>query len=127
MHYMHPDVLDNGPAYTRANAVRALVVPNYTQGMSYAQAVASALVSATISSADFTLSDEGLGRKLVFGGATVAATGSTGAGQNLHIAFTDGAARLLWVVPEATHMPIIAGQNYKFPAITDVAEQPAEA
>jgi hypothetical protein len=123
MRYLHPDVLDNGPAHIRANAIRALVLPFYTTN--YSQAVASALVTATIAPSDFTLSNEGTGRKMVFGGVTEQATGGIALSNNVHIAYTDGSARLLWVEGVQPSV-IIAGQNYKLPVQTLISPQPQE-
>lgn len=124
MKYVHPDVLDNGPAHLRINATRALLLPDFVETQTYAQIVASALASATISPIDFTLSDDGTGRKVVFGGATMAASKSLLGGQPLHIALTDGSARILMVDAESSHPPIVVGQTYSIPTMTYSVKQP---
>lgn len=123
MKYLHPDVLDNGPALIRSAATRALLLPDFDDGMTYSEVVASALATAVISSADFTFSDEGAGRKLVFGGKTAQATAGTASSSTLHVAYTDGASRILWVDPIRTSS-VLAGQNYKIPAQTLNSPQP---
>lgn len=120
MRYLHPDVLDNGPAHIAANAIRAIVLPFYTTN--YAQAVASALVVANISQDDFEFSDEGTGRKMAFGGVTAQASAGAALSKNIHVAFTDGSSRLLWVEGIKPAV-IIVGQNYKLPALTIVSPQ----
>lgn len=125
MKYVHPDVLDNGPAHIRGNAVRALLLPSFTSGMTYAQAVAAALVQAVVSSVNFTLSNQGTGRKLMFSGPIVAAASKAIAGGSpLHIAFTDGVGRILWVDEETSHSAIVIGTNYQFPALIYISNQP---
>lgn len=124
MKYVHPDVLDNGPSHLRANASRVLLLPDYTAGMTYAAIVASAILASPIASTDFTLSDEGTGRKIVFGGVTGLALKAIAAGSPLHIAFTDGINRILLVDNESSRAAIVAGQNYKIPAITYINPQP---
>jgi hypothetical protein len=124
MKYVHPDVLDNGPAHLRAQATRALLLPNFTADMTYAQAVASAILSCPISSTDFTLSDDGTGRKIVFGGVVGVASQSVPANSPLHIAFTDGVSRILLVDNESSRMAMISGKSYRIPSVTNTYPQP---
>lgn len=124
MKYVHPDVLDNGPAHIRSNAVRALLLPNFTSGMTYAQAVSTALAQALVSPVNFTLSGEGTGRKLTFDGTVIAASKAIASGAPLHIAFTDGVGRVLWADAETSHIAIAIGQTYQFPAMQYVVPQP---
>jgi hypothetical protein len=124
MKYIHPDVLDSGLLHLRANAVRALLLPDYSAGMTYAQAATSALGSATISSLNFALSDDGTGRKIVFNGADILAMKSHVAGTVMHVALTDGIGRLLLVDAETSGAPIVVGKTYSIPAITYAVQQP---
>lgn len=124
MKYAHPDVLDPALAFIRNNATHALLLPAFTPDTTYSQAVANALIDVPVSAADFTLGSEGAGRKLVFGGGTGTATKSALAGAPLHVAFTDGASRILWVDEEASHRGIAAGQAYTLPALTYLVPQP---
>lgn len=126
MKYIHPDVIDNGLSHLRGNATRALLLPAYTSGMTYAQALASALVAATITPASFTLSNEGTGRKIVFAGVTAAASKSAISGKPLHVALTDGVARLLLVDSESSHAAIEAGKSYAIPPISYAVAQPPQ-
>lgn len=125
MKYVHPDVLDNGPAHIRINATRALLLPDFTSGMTYAQAVASALIQAVVSSVDFTLSGNGTGRKLVFSGKVGPASKAIAGGAPLHVAFTDGVGRILWVDAETSHIAIAIGQAYQIPVMQYSVPQPA--
>lgn len=124
MKYAHPDVLDNGPAFIRNTATHALLLPGFTTTMTYAQAVTSALLDVPVTASDFVLSNEGTGRKLVFGGGAGTASNTVAAGAPLQIALTDGASRILWVDEEASHRGINAGQAYTLPSLTYLAPQP---
>jgi hypothetical protein len=124
MNYLHPDVLDNGPAYLRANAGRVLVLPEYVAEMTYAQTLASALISVPITAEYFALLDDGADRRLTFMGVPGVATKSVEAGLPLHLVFTDGTSRVLWVASEASHRAINAGQGYRLPAVSYLSPQP---
>lgn len=125
MKYIHPDVLDNGPNLIRTSAIHTLLLPDFYASMTYAEAVASSLLSVVTTSADFTMSSEGSGRKLVFGGALAVANKGIAAGAPLHIAHTDGAGRILWVDEESSRRQVIAGQNYRLPQMTMISPQVA--
>lgn len=125
MKYLHPDILDGGLNALRAAAVRVMLLPSFNATVTHEQAVASALLSAPITSADFTPSDDGdNNRKMVFAGALIRATSSSVAGNDRHIVFTDGSNRILWADRETTGQPIFNGQNYRLPAMTLIAAQP---
>lgn len=124
MRYLHPDVLDNGSAHIMLNAARAVLIPFFTAN--YAQVNSTALASAVISQGDFTLSDEGTGRKLVFGGVIAPSSVGIAASSTLHVAYTDGAARVLWVEPIRPAI-ILGGQNYRLPPQMLVSPQPIAA
>lgn len=124
MKYVHPDVLDNGPAHLRASATNALLLPSYTADTTYAQAVASAIMNVPISSTDFVLANEGTGRKVIFNGAVGPAGATLAAGAPLHIALIDKVGRILLVNDEASRAPIVTGSRYKIPPITYVNPQP---
>lgn len=124
MKYIHPDVLDNGPAHLRASATRALLLPSFTADTTYAQAIAGAIMNVPISSTDFVLSNEGQGRKVVFTGAIGQAGATLAAGAPLHIALVDNGGRILLVNDEASRVAIATGSRYKIPAITYVQPQP---
>lgn len=124
MRYLHPDVLDNGPALIRSNAVFAILIPAFTQN--YAQVVASAIITAPVAPSDFTISDQGTGRKLVFGGVTGQSNTALAVSTDLHVAYTDGLSRVLWV--EGIRPAVVIGsQNYRLPIQTLISPQPQAA
>lgn len=123
MKYVHPDVLDNGIQYVRNNATRILLLPTFSGGVTYAQALADALVSIAATAADFTISVEGAGRKVVYGGSgQSAALKSAPSASDLHIAYTDGISRILWVDEETSRIPILSGQMYRLPSQTLIVQ-----
>lgn len=124
MKTVHPDVLDNGPAFILGNAARALVLPSYSPGMTAAQMTAAALIAVDISPVDFMLADAGQDRQLTFFGASGMANTSCAQGESLQIVFLDGAGRVLWVEEEASHRSIEAGQSYRLPSLTYLSPQP---
>ncbi len=122
----HADVLDNGPAYIKANATRMLLLVAYTAGDSYATATASANVAAsvTMASADFTLANGGNGaRTLTTATKSATAIGAASTGDG-HIAFTDGSSKLLWVTDETGEAVVAVGDTVNFPALTYTSNQP---
>lgn len=121
MRYLHPDALDNGPAHIRLNAVSVALIPFFTS--SYAQVGAITLANAAIDQDDFVLSDEGTGRKLVFGGVIAQATTGIAISTTLHLAYTDGVSRVLWV-EELRPAIVLGGQSYRLPSQTLVSPQP---
>lgn len=124
MKYTHPDVLDNGLSHIASSAVSAILVPSYNASTTYSQVLNAALVTATITSADFTLADEGAGRKVVFTGKLAQAAKSAAASPTMHVVYTDGASRILWAQEEVSGIPIVSGQNYLLPSMTLIFTQP---
>jgi hypothetical protein len=124
MKYVHPDVLDNGPAHLRASATRALLLPDFSQSTTYAQAIASAIMNVPISSTDFVLANEATGRKVIFNGVVGVAGATIDAGAPLHIALVDSTSRILLVNNESSRVAIGTGNRYKIPPITYVNPQP---
>lgn len=129
MKYLHPDVHDNGLNHLRNNAIRAIVIPEYYE--SYADVVASAIVTTTISPADFTLSSvisaDGGGRKLVFTGKSGPAVAAASPGSPLHVAFTDGSSRILWVEEIENSVGTIIDQHYLIKPQTVHFPQPIQS
>lgn len=128
MKYLHPDVLDSILIYLRDSAQRAVLIPNYTTD--YDTVAATELVSIPLTAADFTITDmntsEGSGRKLVFPGKVVLAAKDAPPNANLHVAYTDGISRVLWI-EEVNKATILAGQNYRLPLQSSLSPQPNAA
>ena len=111
--YAHPDVLDNGIAYIKANCNKVILTDVYSSV--YATVNGSAKVAeAGLVTGDFTLSGaDGAARVL-----TAALTGKSGGnalkavadGTNMHLAFVDTAAsKVLYVIEESSNQPITSG------------------
>ena len=123
--YAHPDVLDNGPAHIKANATKMLLISGYAFGDSYATVVAAKLAEATVANADFAITNDVNDRRLTGpAGKSGNASASSGASPDLHIAFTNGVDKVLWVTDETSNQVITSCNPVDFPALTYTSRQP---
>lgn len=122
--YAHPDVLDNGPAYVKANATRMLLLSGYAAGDNYATVVAAKLAEVTIAPSDMTLTNNGAGRRLVGPTGKQATVSASSASPDLHVAFTDGVGKVLLVLDETSNQPITSGNPITFPVANYNLPQP---
>lgn len=123
--WAHADVLDNGINHIKNNAVRMFLIKAYAAGDAYATVIANALNAGVVmASGDFTVSSSGNNRQLVTATKSQASNASSGAGPDLHFAFTDGASKVLWVTDESTNVVVTSGNTINFPALTYLANQP---
>jgi len=121
--WAHADTLDGGLTSIKTNATRMILISAYSAGDSYATVTGNALATVTMASGDYTISTSGSNRVLTT--ATKSATASaSSATPNLHIAFTDGSSKVLWVTDETSDQAITSGNTVNFPAITYTANQP---
>jgi hypothetical protein len=92
-----------------------ILVSAYTLGDSYATIQANKLAEVTMTSADYTLATSGSNRTLtVASGKTSAASAGASGTPDLHVAFTDGASRVLWVTDETSNQAIVSGNTINF-------------
>lgn len=123
--FVHADVLDGGLNGIKTVATKMMLIKAYTAGDSYATVTGNKLAEATMASGDYTLSSSGNNRVLTTAsGKSATATAGSGAGPDLHIAFTDGAAKVLWVTDETTDQVITSGNTVNFPQLTYTSNQP---
>jgi hypothetical protein len=125
--YLHPDVLDNGPALIKSAAAAMHVIKAYALEDSYATVIANSVGNASMTSADYTLSSGASLSRLMTtaAGKTAPASASSGAGPDLHIAFLDTAgSRVLWVTDETTDLVVTAGVSLTFPQLVLSSPQP---
>lgn len=123
--FAHADVLDGGLNAIKLVATKMILVSAYSPGDSYATVQANKLAEVTMASADFVLSASGANRLLTTaaGKTAVASAGASGS-PNLHIAFTDGSAKVLWVTDETSDQAITSGNTINFPQLTYTSNQP---
>lgn len=116
--WVRSGVLDSGLNDIKNNAVIMLLLSTYTAGDSYATVVANKLnAGVSMAPADFVLSSSGNNRLLTTAsGKTQAASATVGAGDR-HLAFTDGAANVIWVTDETTDQAITTGNTINFPSL----------
>lgn len=125
--FAHSDVLDGGPLVIKNSAVKMLLIKNYAAGDSFATVTGNAVASVTMAATDYALVSSGSNRTLTSAAKSATATGAAlaaGNGQDHHIAFTDGAARVLWVTDETAELADNVGDTINFPAVVYTANQP---
>jgi hypothetical protein len=123
--YRHPDALDNGIAYIRANANKLALISNYTIGDSYATVTAAILAEATITTADMTLGSSGNNRTLTIAGKTDPAANAGGGGVNSHVALLDTVnSKVLEVTEEDASQTIVLGNPVNIGGFVITALQP---
>ena len=127
--YAHADVLENGPAYVKANATKIMLVSTYAFGDSYATVVANKLSEASVTSANWTWSASGNDRVLT---STDNITGSvaaaSAAGPSNHYAVVDATgSKVLYVTEEGSDQPITSGNPVTLKSVVIKATQPTLA
>jgi hypothetical protein len=125
--WVNDSVLDNGLNQIKNTATRMLLLSAYPAlGTAYATVVANTLASVTLTSADFTLGGTAnVNRTLtVASGKTAVATATASGTPDLHIAFTDGVANVLWVTDETSNQAVLTGNTINFPAPVYTSSQP---
>lgn len=124
--WVHSDVLDGGLNAIKNAAVKMILLKTYTAGDSYATvATTNNIGEVAMVSGDYTLSSNGNNRQLqTASGKSGVAAANSGAGPDLHIAFTDGSAKVLWVTDETSNQVVTAGNTLNFPQLTYTNNQP---
>lgn len=123
--WAHSDVLDGGLNAIKTVAIKMYLIKAYAAGDSYETVIGNALnAGVSMASGDYTLSSSGSNRLVTTGTKSDTATANSGATPNLHIAFTDGSAKVLWVTDETSDQVITSGNTLNFPALTYTSNQP---
>lgn len=124
--FAHADVLDNGPAYIKANCNKVALISSYAIGDSYATVNGRILAEVAMAAADFTLASSGNDRTLTTAaGKQDASANASGGSATNHIAFVDTVnSKVLWVTEETSGQAITAGNPVTFPSLVYTAKQP---
>jgi hypothetical protein len=124
--YAHADVLDGGLNAIKNGAIRMLLIKAYSAADSYATVTGNKIAEVTMASTDYTLSgSDGAARVLTTAsGKSATASANSGATPNLHIAFTNGTDKVLWVTDETSDQVVTSGNTVNFPSITYTSGQP---
>lgn len=123
--WVRSGVLDNGLNDIKNNATKMILISAYSAGDSYATVVGNQLAEATMTSTDYVLASSGSNRTLTTAaGKSATATATAGGTPDLHIAFTDGTANVIWVTDETSNQPITTGNTINFPQIVYTSNQP---
>jgi len=124
--WAHADVLDNGPAYIKANCNKVALISSYAFGDSYATVNGRILAEATMTSTDFTFGTSGNDRTLTtVAGKQDASANANGGSATNHIAFLDTtSSKVLWVTEETSGQSVTVGNPVTFPSLVYTAKQP---
>lgn len=123
--WVRSGVLDNGLNDIKNNATKMLLIKAYSAGDSYATVVGNLVAEATMTGTDFTLGSSGSNRTLTTAsGKSATASANSGASPDLHIAFTDGTANVIWVTDETSNQVVTSGNTVNFPQVVYTANQP---
>jgi hypothetical protein len=123
--YAHADVLDGGLNGIKTVATQMILIKAYTVLDSYATVVSNTICAVTMTSSDYTLSGaDGAARVLTTAVKSGTASADSGATPDLHIAFTNGSNKVLWVTDETSDQVIIEDNTIAFPEITYTSNQP---
>lgn len=123
--WVRSGVLDNGLNDIKTNATHMLLIKAYTLADSYATVVGNIVADVTMTSGDYTLASASSNRTLTTAsGKSATASAGSGASPNLHIAFTDGSANVIWVTDETSDQVVTSGNTVNFPSIVYTNNQP---
>lgn len=125
--WVRSGVLDNGLNDIKNNATKMLLIKAYNFGDSYATVTGGSniLADVTMTSSDYTLATSGNNRTLTTAsGKSATAGASSVAGDDLHFAFTDGSANVIWVTDETSNQVITSGNTVNFPQLVYTSNQP---
>lgn len=111
--YAHPDVIDNGLNYIKANCNKVILITAFSTAYATVNG-ANKIAEATLVTGDFALSGaDGAARTLtatLTGKAAGNALQGLADGTNMHLAFVDTVnSKVLYVTEESTDQPITLG------------------
>lgn len=123
--WVRSGVLDNGLNDIKTNATKMLLIKAYSAGDSYATVTGNIVAGVTMTGTDYTLGSSGLNRTLTTAsGKSGTATANSGASPDLHFAFTDGSANVIWVTDETSDQVVTSGNTVNFPQLVYTSNQP---
>lgn len=123
--WVRSGVLDNGLNDIKNTATKMLLIKAYTLADSYATVVSNIVAEVTMVSGDYTLANSGSNRTLTTAsGKSATASANSGATPDLHFAFTDGTANVIWVTDETSDQVVTSGNTVNFPQLVYTSNQP---
>jgi hypothetical protein len=122
--WVHSDVLDGGLNAIKTGATKMMLIKAYTAADSYATVTGNKVAEVTMASGDYTLASSGNNRTLTTATKSATATAAATGTPNLHIAFTDGSAKVLWVTDETSDVTAAVSDTVNFPALVYTSNQP---
>jgi hypothetical protein len=125
--YLHPDVLDNGLQHIIdqcSGNVDMLLITSYAQGQAYATVDSNKVMTIDLVAGDFTLGNQGTGRKLTVAEKSGTASGSASS-PDLHVAIVDAvASKVLAVTDDTGDADITIGDPKTLPTFDIRMNQP---
>lgn len=115
---------DNGLNDVKTNAIAVHLIKAYTLADTYATVISNSLATSSMASGDYTLAGTTTRTLTSATKSGIATTANSGASPNLHFAFTDGSAAVIWVTDETTDQVITSGNTMTFPALVLTMPQP---
>lgn len=107
--YEHPDCLDGGLSYIRANCNKMALVSDYAFGDSYATVNGKILAEAAMTTADLVLGTSGNNRTLTVAGKTDSSANASGGGVNSQVVLLDTVnSKVLYATEEDAAQSIVA-------------------
>jgi hypothetical protein len=128
-YFAHADVLENGPAYVKANATKILLVSTYTFGDSYATVVANTISEAAVTTANWAWTTSGNDRVLTSTDNLTGSAAAAGAdGTTVQYVVVDATnSKVLYSTEEGSDQPITAGNPITLKSVVIKATQPTLA
>ncbi len=128
-YFAHADVLENGPAYVKANATKIMLVSTYAFGDSYATVVANKISEAAVTTANWTWSASGNDRVLTstddLPGSFAAASADGTTTQYVVLDATN--SKVLYATEEGSDQSITLGNPIMLNSVVITATQPTLA
>ena len=125
--YLHPDVLDNGLQHIIGQAagnVDMLLIDGYSQGDAYATVDAAKVMTINLVAGDFSLGNQGTGRKLTVAQKNGSASADAPA-PDLHVAIVDVTnTKVLAVTDETGDDPVSISDPLTIPTFDIRMNQP---
>jgi hypothetical protein len=123
--WVRSGVLDDGLNDIKNTATKMILIKAYSAADSYATVISNLVAEVTMAGGDYTLGSSGSNRTLTTAsGKSATASANSGATPNLHIAFTDGAANVIWVTDETSDQVVTSGNTVNFPVLVYTSNQP---
>ena len=124
--YIHPNALDGGLSFLKANINKMGLVAAYAVTDTYATVNAALLADVPMATTDLIISASGLDQIITTAsGKQDAAANASGGGAGNHLVFLDTVGlRILMATPETSGQAVVLNNPVIFPSIVHTSKQP---